>query len=130
MQKHLHSYLPKSRICNYRLHLDDYENSQENIRYEISQIEVIIRDIKKKVNNEERKSLKKLLGQIWLLKAGHFINEQQRKKGFWISIKHLFVISSEISEKDLYNFYNDISALQTELENLFEDNTIQNLWTR
>lgn len=118
-------HLDKSK-SNYPKYLEDYENSQQKIRYEISQTDVILRNIKKKITKNEKKSLNKLLDQIKLIKAGYFINEQQRKKGIWTWIKNLFVKSLEISEKDLWNFYTDLSALQTQLENLVEDKKIKN----
>lgn len=123
--KSLIKHLEKSK-SNYPKYLQDYHSFQPQIRYEISQTEVILRNIKKKISNKEKKSLNKLLDQIRLIKSGYFINEQQRRKGIWISIKYLFVKSLEISEKDLWNFYTDLSALQTQLENLVEDKKIKN----
>lgn len=123
--KSLIKNLDKSK-SNYPKYLQDYQNSQSQIRFEISQTEVILKTILKKVTNNEKKTLNKLIDQIKIMKSGYFIYEQQRKKGIWISMKHVFVKNNEISEKDVWTFYTDLSALQTQLENLVEDKKIKN----
>jgi|WetSurMetagenome_2_1015567.scaffolds.fasta_scaffold01193_10 hypothetical protein len=106
--------------------LDDYDNSQPLIRLEISQAEVILREIEKKLSYKDKKRIKRLLKDIQLLNIGHFIHEGQKKKGFLIFIKRLFIKPNEISETNIWNFYRDLSALQTQLENLLEDKKIKN----
>lgn len=122
--KNLIQQLDKSK-STYLKYFQDYANSINNIRFEVSQTEVILKNIKNKINGQEKKNINKLLKQVWRMKVGNFINEQDRKKGLWISIQALFIKRLETSEQDLWTFYTELSALQTQIENLAQDKKIK-----
>ena len=112
--------LDKSK-SKYPKLLEDYVNSIKDIRYEVLQTEVILKDIKSKVTGQEINKINTLLDQIWIMKIGNFINEKDRKKGGISSIRSLFLKRSETSEDNVWDFYTELSAFQTQLENLIED---------
>jgi hypothetical protein len=118
--KTLINQLAKSK-STYPKHLRSYPNSINQIRFEISQTEVLLKNIKIKVTGAERQTVNKLLNEINLMKIGKFINEQDRKKGLGARIKSLFIVRQETSEQNVWDFYTELSALQTQLETLIED---------
>lgn len=122
--KSLIKQLEKSK-SSYPKFLQNYSDSINNIRFEISQTEVILKNIKTKIKGPEKKAISNLLKQIKRMKLGEFINEQERPKGFWISLESIIYDRLEISENDLWNFYTELSAMQTQLENLIEDKNIK-----
>jgi hypothetical protein len=112
---------------NYSKYLQDYEKAKPQIIYEISQTEVILKNIKGKISTADKKytDINKVLDKIKYFKSCKFINEDQRKKSIGILIRSIFLKNLEISETDIWTFYSEVSALQTQLENLIEDKNIK-----
>jgi hypothetical protein len=116
--------LEKSK-SKYPMYLRNYNGTIKQIRYEMLQTEVILKNLKLKVTGMEKRSVKAILGRIWKMKFGNFINEIDRKRGIWIKIQSAFYKRLETSEDDLWNFYTELSALQTALENLIKDKNVK-----
>jgi hypothetical protein len=122
--KSLIKQLEKSK-SSYPKFLQDYSESIKSIRFEISQTEVILRNINMKITGSEKKAVNNLIKKIKRMKMGEFINEEERPQGFFIFIQSFFIDRLETSEEDLWNFYTELSAIQTQLENLIEDKSIK-----
>ena len=106
---------------SYPKYLNNYKNSIKDIRFEISQTEAILKNLKPKVTGIEKRNISELCKEISLMKIGDFISEEERNKSFPFWTKSLFIVTKETSEEDLWNFYTELSALQTSLENLVDD---------
>ncbi len=106
----------KKKYPNY---INDYEESVINIKYEISQTKVILSNMRNKVDGETKREIDDVLKQIKSIKsANHSINKQ---RGIIKKILFLFYKKNEINKNDIWQFYSDLSAVQTSIEMLIKD---------